>query len=199
MRETVGRTAAEWMQLAPLLVDPDLLDQVTAAGEAICDSLRQEGRILFAGNGGSAAVASHLAAELVGRCVRDRAALSGLALADSASTITALGNDHGYETIFERGVSAFGRPGDVLVAMTTSGTSPNVLRAMDRAAELGIVTIAMTGTRGRAFAASGDHGLVVPSASTQRVQEVHLAWGHAWCEAIDERWHNSELKASGSA
>lgn len=199
MRDAVSRTAVEWTELAPRLLDPALLDRVAAAGEAISTSLQQEGRILFAGNGGSASVASHLAAELVGRCVRDRAALSGLSLADSASTLTALGNDHGYETIFERGVSAFGRRGDVLVAMTTSGTSPNVLRAMTRAAELGIVTIAMTGTRGEAFAASGDHGLVVPSASTQRVQEVHLAWGHAWCEAIDERWHAAELEASGSS
>lgn len=199
MHDTVARTVAEWTQLAPLLLDPLLLEQVAAAGDAIADSLRHEGRILFAGNGGSAAVASHLAAELVGRCVRDRAALSGLALADSASTITALGNDHGYETIFERGVSAFGRAGDVLVAMTTSGTSPNILRAMSRAAEMDIVTIAMTGTRGETFAASGDHGLVVPSPSTQRVQEVHLAWGHAWCEAIDEQWHARELQASGSA
>lgn len=198
MRESVSRTATEWTELAPRLLDSALLDRVAAAGEAISASLQQEGRVLFAGNGGSASVASHLAAELVGRCVRDRAALSGLSLADSASTLTALGNDHGYETIFERGVSAFGRRGDVLVAMTTSGTSPNILRAMSRAAELGIVTIAMTGTRGEAFAKSGDHGLIVPSASTQRVQEVHLAWGHAWCEAIDERWHVAEVEASGS-
>lgn len=199
MRDSVSRTAMQWMQLAPLLQDPDLLDQVGAAGEAIAHSLQNQGRILFAGNGGSASVASHLAAELVGRCVQDRTALAGLSLADSASTLTALGNDHGYETIFERGVSAFGRPGDVLVAMTTSGTSPNIVRAMTRATEMGIVTIAMTGTRGEAFAASGDHGLMVPSPSTQRVQEVHLAWGHAWCEAIDDRWHAAELQASESA
>lgn len=199
MRDSVSRTAMQWLQLAPLLQDADLLDRVGAAGEAIAYSLQNQGRILFAGNGGSASVASHLAAELVGRCVRDRTALAGLSLADSASTLTALGNDHGYETIFERGVSAFGRPGDVLVAMTTSGTSPNILRALARAAEIGIVTIAMTGTRGEAFAASGDHGLVVPSPSTQRVQEVHLAWGHAWCEAIDERWHAAEIQATESA
>lgn len=195
MRAGAVRSVAEWIELAPRLADPALLDHVAAAGEAIVESLAAGGRVLFAGNGGSASIASHLAAELVGRCVLDRQALPGLALADSASTITALGNDHGYDTIFERGVSAFGRPGDVLVAMSTSGTSPNIVRAVTRARDEGLVTIAMTGERGASFAASADHGLVVPSPSTQRTQEVHLLWGHAWCEQIDVRWHGAEQPA----
>lgn len=195
MRAGAVQSVEEWIELAPRLADPGLLDAVARAGEAIATSLAAGGRVLFAGNGGSASIASHLAAELVGRCVLDRRALPGLALADSASTITALGNDHGYDTIFERGVSAFGRPGDVLVAMTTSGTSPNIVRAVDRARDEGLVTIVMTGERGVAFAASADHGLVVPSSSTQRAQEVHLLWGHAWCEEIDVRWHDAEQPA----
>jgi D-sedoheptulose 7-phosphate isomerase len=192
MRAAVQQSVQEWTDLAPRLADPTLVEAVASAGEAIATSLAAEGRILFAGNGGSASIASHLAAELVGRCVLDRQALAGLALADSASTLTALGNDHGYDTIFERGVSAFGRSGDVLVAMSTSGSSPNIVKAVARAREMDLVTIAMTGDRGAAFASSADHGLVVPSPSTQRVQEVHLMWGHAWCEQIDVRWHESE-------
>ncbi|MCD9197625.1 D-sedoheptulose-7-phosphate isomerase [Aeromicrobium wangtongii] len=192
MRSGVVQSIQEWAELTPRLVDESLVNAVAAAGEAIVTSLAGGGRVLFAGNGGSASIASHLAAELVGRCVLDRQALAGLALADSASTLTALGNDHGYDTIFERGVSAFGRPGDVLVAMSTSGSSPNIVRAVARARETGLVSIAMTGERGDAFAASADHGLMVPSGSTQRVQEVHLMWGHAWCEQVDVRWHESE-------
>lgn len=192
MRDGVVSSIQEWADLAPQLCDPKLVDAVAAAGESIVASLAGGGRILFAGNGGSASISSHLAAELVGRCVLDRHALAGLALADSASTLTALGNDHGYDTIFERGVSAFGREGDVLVAMSTSGTSANIVRAVDRAHATGLVTIAMTGDRGGHFADSADHGLVVPSGSTQRIQEVHLMWGHAWCEEIDVRWHESE-------
>jgi D-sedoheptulose 7-phosphate isomerase len=192
MRAAVQQSVQEWTDLAPRLADPTLVEAVASAGEAIATTLAAEGRVLFAGNGGSASIASHLAAELVGRCVLDRQALAGLALADSASTLTALGNDHGYDTIFERGVSAFGRPGDVLVAMSTSGSSPNIVKAVARAREMDLVTIAMTGDRGAAFASSADHGLVVPSPSTQRVQEVHLMWGHAWCEQIDVRWHESE-------
>ncbi len=192
MRDVVVNSAREWAALAVRLADPLLAGAVAEAGESIAASLAGGGRILFAGNGGSASISSHLAAELVGRCVLDRQALAGLALADSASTLTALGNDHGYDTIFERGVSAFGRVGDVLVAMSTSGTSENIVRAVDRARETGLVTIAMTGERGGAFADSADHGLVVPSTSTQRVQEVHLMWGHVWCEQIDVRWHESE-------
>lgn len=192
MREGVEQSVQEWADLVPRLSEPTLLDAVAAAGDAITASLAQGGRVLFVGNGGSASIASHLAAELVGRCVLDRQALPGLALADSASTLTAIGNDHGYDTIFERGVSAFGRPGDVLVAMSTSGASPNVVRALARAHELTLVTIAMTGEHGTGFAASADHGLIVPSSSTQRIQEVHLMWGHAWCEQIDIRWHDAE-------
>ena len=192
MREGVEQSVQEWADLVPRLSEPALLDAVAAAGDAITASLAEGGRVLFVGNGGSASIASHLAAELVGRCVLDRQALPGLALADSASTLTAIGNDHGYDTIFERGVSAFGRPGDVLVAMSTSGASLNVVRAVARAHELTLVTIAMTGQQGTAFAASADHGLIVPSSSTQRIQEVHLMWGHAWCEQIDIRWHDAE-------
>lgn len=195
MRATIESSAQEWAELAPRLLDDELVGAVERAGDALVTSLRGGGRILFAGNGGSASIASHLAAELVGRCVVDRSALAGLALADSASTLTALSNDHGYDTVFERGVRAFGRPGDVLVAMSTSGGSPNIARAVEAARETGVVSVAMTGVRGVDFAASADHGLVVPASSTQRVQEVHLMWGHAWCETIDRRWHADETDA----
>lgn len=192
MHVTLKSAAREWAELAKLIEEPSLLNAVAEAGEAMVGSLLEGGRVLFAGNGGSASIASHLAAELVGRCVLDRSALPGIALADSASTVTALANDHGYDTIFERGVRAFGNPGDVFVAMSTSGRSPNITLALEAATERGLVTIAMTGADGVDFAQQAKHGLVVPSDSTQRVQEVHLQWGHSWCEVIDRRWHATE-------
>lgn len=199
MHDTLRNAAQEWVELGTLIEDPVLVDAVAAAGEAIVGSLLNGGRVLFAGNGGSASIASHLAAELVGRCVLDRSALPGISLADSSSTITALGNDHGYDSIFERGVRAFGNSGDVLVAMSTSGKSPNIARALDAATECGLVTIAMTGANGIGFAQQAKHGLVVPTESTQRVQEVHLLWGHSWCEVIDQRWHAAESRNSSDA
>lgn len=108
-----------------------------------------------------------------------------MCLADSSASLTAIGNDYGFEEVFSRGVRAFGRPGDVLLAMSTSGGSPNVLAALDAARGLGLTTILMTGERGAGRGEAADHMLVVPSDETPRIQEVHMLWAHAWCEAVD--------------
>ncbi|MFC6713915.1 D-sedoheptulose-7-phosphate isomerase [Branchiibius cervicis] len=139
----------------------------------------------MAGNGGSAAIASHVAAEFIGKCVQDRAPLPALNLAESLSSVTAIANDYGYDQVFTRGILAHGRPGDVLLAMTTSGTSPNILAALDVAAQHGLLTIVLTGAKGEGLHGRADHVLVVPSDQTPRVQEVHMMWAHAWCEAVD--------------
>ena len=107
-------------------------------------------------------------------------------LAESLSSLTAIGNDYGYEQVFVRGVRGLGRPGDVYVAMSTSGRSPNIVASLEAARELGITTIAMTGAGGEHLRADVDHLLVVPSHETPRIQEVHMLWAHAWCEAVDE-------------
>lgn len=179
----------DWGRLAAALSEPALVAQVEAAGQAVIEALDAGRMLLVAGNGGSAAMSSHVAAEFAGKCVLDRAPLPALNLAESPTALTAVGNDYGFEEVFTRGIRAHGRAGDVLLVMTTSGSSPNILAALAEARERDLVTIALTGERGGHLRDRADHVLVVPSASTPRVQEVHLMWCHAWCEAVDHAWN----------
>ena len=142
--------------------------------------------IFFCGNGGSAAEAQHLAAELVGRFVRERRALPAVALTTDSSILTSVGNDYGFARIFSRQIEALGRRGDLLVVLTTSGKSPNVLAAVRAARARGLRVAGLTGAGGAAFARRCDLCIVVPSRSTPRVQEVHLALGHLCCERAEE-------------
>lgn len=182
-----GQARAQWSDIVSRLADPPLVAAVDTAGEAILAALASGHQLLVAGNGGSAAMASHVAAEFAGKCVMDRRPLPALSLAESSTTVTAVANDYGFEHVFARGVRAFGRPGDVLLAMSTSGASPNVVAALAVARDLGLTTILLTGERPVA-AGLADHVLQVPSAYTPRIQEVHLLWSHAWCEAVDMAW-----------
>jgi len=156
-------------------------------GRTLADVLMGGGRLLTAGNGGSAAEAQHLAAELVGRYRDERAPLSAIALCAESAAVTAIGNDYGAKEVFARQVRAHGRPGDVLVALSTSGASPNVLAAVDAAAERGILTWALTGAPGNPLAARADECLAVDSPHTATVQEIHLIAIHLLCEAVDAR------------
>jgi D-sedoheptulose 7-phosphate isomerase len=158
---------------------------VAAAAEAMISSLDSGGTVYFCGNGGSAADAQHLAAELSGRYFLDRPALAAVALTTNSSALTAIGNDFGFDQVFSRQLLGVGTPGDVLVAITTSGRSANVLRAVEAAHQLGMTVIGMTGPAGKRFAAQCDHALVTPSASTPRIQEGHIAMGHAICELVE--------------
>ena len=158
---------------------------VAAAAEAVISSLGSGGTIYFCGNGGSAADAQHFACELAGRYLMDRPALAAIALSTNTSSLTAIGNDFGYEQTFSRQLAGLGTPGDVLVAITTSGNSANVLRAVETARELGMTVIGMTGLKGTRFAARCDHALVTPHHVTPRIQEGHLAMGHALCELVE--------------
>ncbi len=161
------------------------LPAIVAAGALIAETLAAGGKVLLCGNGGSAADAQHLAAELVGRFVVERRGLPAIALTTDTSALTAIGNDYGYEQVFRRQVEALGRPGDVLIAITTSGTSKNVVAAADAARALGLKVVALTGARGRAFVDACDAGVAVPSGDTARIQECHIAIGHAWCAQVD--------------
>jgi D-sedoheptulose 7-phosphate isomerase len=145
-----------------------------------------EGRMVFAcGNGGSAADAQHFATEFVSRYAADRPGLPAHALTTDTSALTAIGNDYGFERLFSRQIEAMGRPGDVLVAFTTSGASENVLRALDAAAAKGLRTIVLTGEKGAHLSSRADVALAVPSTETARIQEVHEVIFHAWCEQLD--------------
>ena len=158
---------------------------VAAAAENAIASLEEGGTIYFCGNGGSAADAQHLACELAGRYLLDRPALPAVALTTNSSSLTAIGNDFGYDDVFSRQLEGLGSPGDVLVAITTSGRSKSVVRAVEVARTLGMVVIGMTGLRGKGFARRCDHALVTPHHSTPRIQEGHIAMGHALCELIE--------------
>lgn len=161
-------------------------DAVVEAADLIRLSLGRGGKVLLFGNGGSAADAQHVAAELVGRFARERAPLAAVALTTDTSALTAIGNDYGFEQIFARQVRALGRAGDVAVAISTSGNSPNVLRAAEAAREVGMTVIALTGGGGGALAAASDLCIDIPSNDTARVQECHLTVEHALCRAVED-------------
>jgi phosphoheptose isomerase len=167
-------------------VAAELADEIERAGEVMAASLRGGGKLLFCGNGGSAADAQHLAAEFLGHFVRERTPISALALSTDSSTLTAIGNDYGFEHVFARQIRALGRPGDVLVAISTSGRSPNVLRAAEAAREMGLRTIALSGRDGGSLAGLAEIAIVIPSESTARIQECHITIGHILCEYVDE-------------
>jgi D-sedoheptulose 7-phosphate isomerase len=159
--------------------------QVQAAIVALRTALVARKPVLVCGNGGSAADAQHIAGELVGRYERERVAVPVLALAGDAATVTALANDYGYDRVFARQVEAHGQPGGVLLGLTTSGRSPNVLRAFETARARGITTIAMTGEGGGQIAALSDILLAVPSKITARVQEMHICLYHYICGQVE--------------
>lgn len=154
------------------------------AGE-MTRTLHTENKILWCGNGGSAADAQHLAAELVGRFQRDRRALASLALTTDTSILTAVANDHGYERVFSRQVEALAVKGDLLVGISTSGNSRNVCVALETARNLGVFTVAFAGEDGGRIAAIADLALCVPSKDTARIQEVHILCGHMLCDCVE--------------
>jgi D-sedoheptulose 7-phosphate isomerase len=159
--------------------------RLDAIGRGIAERLRAGARVLACGNGGSAADAQHFAAELSGRFRRDRPGLDVLALTTNASAVTAIGNDFGYERVFSRQVEAHARAGDVLLLFTTSGSSPNILAALEAGKAHGVWCLGITGLGGKVFASRCDEAIVVPSADTPRIQEVHIAIAHALCERIE--------------
>jgi D-sedoheptulose 7-phosphate isomerase len=161
------------------------LRPTVAAAEAMIASLRAGGKVLVCGNGGSASDAQHFAAELVGRFERERRALASIALTTDTSILTALANDYSYTRVFARQVEAIGRRGDVLIGISTSGGSANVLEAFAVAKAAGLTTVALTGRDGGAVGASADIHINVPSPSTARAQEVHRTLLHAICELVE--------------
>ncbi len=157
---------------------------VVAVADAITAALKAGGSVLVFGNGGSAADAQHFAAELVGRYERERRAWPAVALTTDTSALTAIGNDYGFERVFARQLEALGKPGDVAIGITTSGNSPNVLRALETAKARGLVTVALTGARGDAGTIATHH-IAVQEERTSRIQEVHATVLHVICELVE--------------
>lgn len=165
----------------------------TVAREICLSTLSNKGRLLVCGNGGSAADAQHFAAELVGRFVKERRAYSAVALSTDTSIITALANDYGIESIFSRQVEALGRPGDVLIAISTSGNSPNILQAALAAQKIDMKVIAMTGDGGGRLGPMADVVFAVPSTNTARIQEVHEIFLHGLAEMLESNLCEKEI------
>jgi len=167
-----------------------LVPSILKAGQLMAESLGHEGKVMSCGNGGSAADSQHFSAELLNRYERERPGIAGIALTTDTSTLTSISNDYEYNEIFSKQVRALGRRGDVLLAISTSGNSPNVMRAIDAAHEKGIKVVALTGKDGGKMAAQlkdGDVEIRVPAKVTARIQEVHLLALHCLCDLIDEQ------------
>jgi D-sedoheptulose 7-phosphate isomerase len=163
----------------------DNLSRIVAAVEAVTSALKAGNKILLFGNGGSAADAQHLAAEFVNRFVIERPPLPAIALTTDTSIITSIGNDYDFSDIFSKQIRAIGQKGDIAWGMSTSGTSANVVKAMETAKKIGMVTIGLTGRDGGDVARIVDYSLNVASTSTPRIQEVHITVGHVICEMVD--------------
>jgi D-sedoheptulose 7-phosphate isomerase len=162
-----------------------LSDAFATIVAACVKSIRAGGKLMFLGNGGSAGDAQHLATELSVRYIKDRKAIAALALTTDTSALTAAGNDLGFDYIFARQIEALGKPGDVVIAISTSGKSANVIAALQQAKTMGLVTVGFSGKGGGDMAALTDHLLVVPSDTTARIQEMHILLGHMLCGALE--------------
>jgi D-sedoheptulose 7-phosphate isomerase len=183
--ELVRARIEESVEARRALLHPALLEAVGAVGDALVAALRAGNKAILFGNGGSAADASHLAAELVGRYGRDRPPLPALSLTDNPSSLTAIGNDYSFEETFARQVRGLGRTGDVAVGISTSGRSANVVAGIVAAREEGLVTVALTGAAGNRLAEVAELCIRVPSDDTPRVQEGHMLIGHILCELVE--------------
>jgi D-sedoheptulose 7-phosphate isomerase len=167
-------------------LDTGLLDIARKIADVSVSALRSGNKLLLAGNGGSAADAQHIAAEIVGRYKKDRPAYAAIALTTDTSALTAIGNDYGFEQIFARQVEGLGRRGDVLLVFSTSGRSANILAALKVARQQGLVTVGFTGSKGTDMAAFCDHLLVAPSDETAVIQQIHLTFAHGICDVIEQ-------------
>ncbi|MGD0832336.1 MAG: D-sedoheptulose 7-phosphate isomerase [Terracidiphilus sp.] len=164
--------------------------------KAMTATLWTRGKILWCGNGGSAGDSQHLAAEIVGRFRRERCGLAAMALTTDTSILTSVANDYGFEAVFSRQVEALGAPGDLLVGISTSGTSCNVLAALETARAHGLVTVAFTGAGGGKMAALADYIFAVDSMDTARIQEAHMLAGHMLCDWIELDWIHAQSEAT---
>jgi D-sedoheptulose 7-phosphate isomerase len=184
MKKTVEQIFAESIEVKHETLKKNIL-QIIAAAQAIISSFKSGHKVFFCGNGGSAADSQHIAAEFVGRFQKERKAWPAIALTTDTSALTALGNDYTFDIVFSRQLEALGQKGDVLVAISTSGNSKNVLEAVKRAKSMGIVTVGVTGGKGGQLAAQCDITIIAASAKTARIQESHLVIFHSICELVE--------------
>jgi D-sedoheptulose 7-phosphate isomerase len=171
--------------ISAIVADAEIARMIEVVARSCVKALRNGNKILLAGNGGSAADAQHLAAEFVSRFYFDRPGLAAIALTTDTSALTAIGNDYGFDRLFSRQIDALGREGDVFIAISTSGNSPNVLKALGEGRSKGLITVGLTGQGGGKMAALCDHCLRMPSSETPKIQEGHIVVGHVICALIE--------------
>ncbi|MAR99876.1 MAG: phosphoheptose isomerase [Nitrosomonadales bacterium] len=186
MQDVIKKNFSEHLEIISKLMDSGS-EHIDLFGELLSSCLQNHNTIFWCGNGGSASDSQHIAAELVGRFKKDRRALKSIALTTDTSILTSVGNDYGFENIFSRQLEGLGSSGDILVAISTSGNSENILKVLQTAKELGIISILLTGKNGGKAKQIADHSLVVKSDNTARIQEVHILVGHIICDLIEER------------
>jgi D-sedoheptulose 7-phosphate isomerase len=203
MKETAdfGHRVTELMRASiatkqTMLSSSELVATIAKVTEILVASLRQGNKVILFGNGGSAADAQHIAAELVGRFAFDRPALPALALSVNSSCVTAIGNDYGFDQVFSRQIEALAKAGDVAVGISTSGNSPNVAKAVLAARQMGLRTVGLTGTSGGTLAKSAEVCICVPSRDTPRIQECHILIGHIISELVEKEIFPEESRVS---
>lgn len=184
-RSLLTRSLQEHLETIRELLDSKL-NEIEQAGLLIVKTLAAGNKVLLCGNGGSAADAQHIAAELVGRYEKQRDSFPAIALTTDTSALTALSNDYGYDQVFARQIQGLASPGDLLIAISTSGKSPNITNAVKQARSMKCKTLALTGCSGNPLASNCDLAVIVPSERTSRVQEAHITIGHLWCEMVDQ-------------
>lgn len=185
MKDVVVRELEESANIKRMMIQ-DLADTIVNAAQIILNAYQAGGKVLLVGNGGSAADAQHIAAELVGRFKLERTSLPAIALTANTSILTALANDYTYETVFSRQLEAFANDKDVMIAITTSGTSPNILKAVETAHSKGVIVIGLTGETGDKLEDIADLTIVVPSGNIARIQEAHITVAHIICHLVEE-------------
>ena len=183
--DAVRRRLRETGEMIERLSDGDVADVVAQVGRALVAAYGSGKKLVLFGNGGSAAEAQHVAAEFVGRYLKDRPPLPAIALSENSASVTAIGNDYGYEAVFARQLAAFGEAGDVALAMSTGGSSETVVQGLRAARERGMVTVALTGADGGPCGAAADFCIRIPSAETPRIQEGHTVVCHVLCELVE--------------
>jgi len=180
-----------------LLLDPTFQGLVAQIAIEVVKTFQGGGKVFFFGNGGSAADAQHLTAEFTGRYLKERRALPALALSVNSSSVTAIGNDYGFDLVFARQLEALGKQGDIAIGITTSGNSPNVIRALEVAKSRSILAVALTGASGGLAKSVADYTICIPSEETPRIQECHILTGHVICEIVERiMFEHCEIEAS---
>ncbi|ADV82873.1 D-sedoheptulose-7-phosphate isomerase [Terriglobus saanensis] len=190
VQEQLARSIAV---MQSVLADDTIADAVVRAGEFTAKAMKSGRKLMIAGNGGSAADAQHLAGEFVCRLTVNRPALRAIALTTDSSIMTAAGNDYGYVHVFERQIEALGQEGDVFLGISTSGNSPNLMKALEKCREMGILTVGYTGNGGGTMAALCDINVIIPSGVTMNIQESHLALEHIFCMVVERAYFGPEF------